>query len=262
MSLVDFSAGQFEKFLLILMRVGGMMLVAPFFGHRNIPALVKIGFIVIFTLILVPIIPSPAINLDGNILAVSTIAAKEILCGLAMGFAAMVLFLAVQTAGQIIGFQIGFAIVDVIDPSSSQSISVISEFQYIVAILIFLAIDGHHLLINAVVQSFGVVPLGAVTFTPLSADILTRICVEVFAIAIKIGAPVIVTLFLTDVALGIIARTVPQMNVFIVAFPLKIGAGLLMLAASIPFFNYVFTKLVQSMDKDLIRLMASLKGAA
>jgi flagellar biosynthetic protein FliR len=259
---LDLTAGQFEKFLLILVRVGGIMSVSPVFGHRNIPAFVKIGFIGILSLILVPIVPATGLSVEGSLTSIFGLVAKELLAGLLIGFSSMVLFMGVQLAGQIMGFQVGFAIVEVFDPSSAQGMSIIGQFQFILALLIFLAIDGHHLLINAVVQSFSIVPLGQITFSPASAEIIIRICVDIFAVAVKIGAPVIVTLFLTDVALGIIARTVPQMNVFIVGFPLKIGAGLLILGASMPFFNYVLTKMIQGMDRDLLRLIASLKAVA
>jgi len=262
MSMLDFSALEFEKFLLILLRVGGIMSISPFFGHRNIPTIVKIGFIGIFSIILLPIVPVHGLDSEGNLGALFATAAIEILVGLLIGFAAMIVFIGVQLGGQIIGFQIGFAVMEVIDPTTSQGVSIIGQFQYILAILLFLAIDGHHLIINAVVQSFAIAPLGQVSLSSATAEIMTRMAVDVFSIAVKLSAPVIVTLFLTDVALGIIARTVPQMNVFIVAFPLKIGAGLLILVASLPFFNYVLTKLVEGMDKDLIRLITSLKGAA
>jgi flagellar biosynthetic protein FliR len=189
-------------------------------------------------------------------------AVTEIIAGLVIGFAAILLFMGVQLSGQIIGFQIGFSMVEAFDPSSAQGMSIIGQFQFILALLVFLAIDGHHLLIAAVVQSFSIVPIGHIVFTGDTAQILTRMAVDVFAIAVKLSAPVLVTLFLTDVALGIIARTVPQMNVFIVSFPLKIGAGLLILVASLPFFNFVLTKLFQNMDRDLLRLIASMKGAA
>lgn len=254
--------GQFEKFLLIVLRVGGIMTVSPFFGHRNIPVMVKIGLIATLALVLVPVTPASGLALDGSLVSIIGLAAKEILAGLLIGFAAMILFMAVQLGGQIIGFQIGFAVMEVFDPSTSGSVSIIGQFQFILAILIFLAIDGHHLLINAVSQSFAIAPLGQISFSGATGEIITRLSINVFAIAIKLGAPIIVTLFLVDVALGIIARTVPQMNVFIVAFPLKIGAGLLILAASLPFFNYVLTKLIAGMDCDLLRLMASMKGAA
>lgn len=260
MSIFEISAAQFEKFLLILLRVSGLVVVAPFFGHRNIPGTAKVGFIGLLAIILAPLVPSSTVNLDGNLVSIAAIAAKELAAGLLMGFSAMMLFLAVEIAGQIIGFQIGFAVMEVYDPGSAQTVSVLGQFQMFVALLIFLVIDGHHLLINAIVQSFYVVPLGQVSFTNASAEIVTRICIDVFAIAIKIGAPVIVTLFLTDAALGIIARTVPQMNVFIVGFPLKVGVGFLILGASFPFFNYVLTRLIEGMDRDLIRLIGALKG--
>lgn len=243
------------------MRVGGIMTVSPFFGHRNIPVMVKIGFIGLFTLVVVPVIPSTGLDLDSGLFSILGIASKELLAGLLIGFSAMTLFWAVQVAGQIIGFQIGFAVMEVIDPSTATGVSILGQFQYIIAILIFLAIDGHHLLINAVVQSFSIAPLGHIAFSGATSGIITRLCVNVFAIAIKIGAPVIVTLFLTDVALGILARTVPQMNVFIVGFPLKVGAGFLILAASFPFFNYVLSRFIAGMDDSLIQLIHSMKGA-
>ena len=262
MSILDFSALELEKFLLILLRVGGIMIISPVFGHRNIPTLAKIGLMGMLALILVPIVPSGGLDAQGNLGSLFTMAATEIIAGLVVGFAAVLLFTGVQLSGQIIGFQIGFSMVEAYDPSSAQGMSIIGQFQYILALLIFLAVDGHHLLIAAIVQSFNIVPIGHIVFTGDTAQILTRMAVNVFEIAVKLSAPIMVTLFLTDVALGIIARTVPQMNVFIVSFPLKIGAGLLILVASLPFFNYLLTKLFQNMDRDLIRLITSMKGAA
>jgi flagellar biosynthesis protein FliR len=262
MSILDFSALELEKFLLILLRVGGILIISPVFGHRNIPTLAKIGLMGMLALILVPIVPSGGLNGPGNLGSLFTMAATEIIAGLVIGFAAILLFMGVQLSGQIIGFQIGFSMVEAYDPSSAQGMSIIGQFQYILALLVFLAIDGHHLLIGAIVQSFSIVPIGHIVLSGATAQILTRMAVDVFAIAVKLSAPVLVTLFLTDVALGIIARTVPQMNVFIVSFPLKIGAGMLILVASLPFFNFVLTKLIQGLDKDLIRLIASMKGAA
>ena len=260
MSILEISAGQFGKFLLILLRVGAIMMVAPIFGHRNIPASVKIGFAGILAIILMPVVPTPEIGLNASLGSILVIAAKEIAMGLLIGFAAMVLFMGVQMSGHIMGFQMGFLVAQVIDPASGQKMSILGEFQFVLAMLIFLAIDGHHLLINAVAGSFSMVPLGGVAFSAAAAEIPIRICVDIFAIAVKIGAPMIVTLFLTDVALGIIARTVPQMNVFIVGFPLKIGTGFAVLAISFPFISYVFAKLMHGMDRNLTNLISALGG--
>ena len=236
------------------------MTISPIFGHKNIPVIAKIGLAAIISLVLLPIIPVPDISFSAGLGTIFTIVAKEIVTGLLIGFTAMVLFMGIQMSGHIMGFQMGFIIAQVIDPSSGQKVSILGQLQLILAILIFLAIDGHHLLINAISESFSVIPLGQQVFSGASAEFLIRICVDIFAIALKIGAPMIITLFLTDVALGIIARTVPQMNVFIVGFPLKISTGFLTLAAAYPFISYVLTKLMHNMDKDLSNLIYALSG--
>ena len=260
MSILEISTGQFETFLLILFRVAGIVTISPVFGHKNIPVVAKIGLSTVIALILLPVIPAPDFSFSAGMGTIFTIVAKEIATGLLVGFTATILFMGVQMSGHIMGFQMGFIIAQVIDPSSGQKVSILGQVQLILAILIFLAIDGHHLLINAVAASFRVIPLGHQVFTGMSAEFLVRVSVDIFAIALKMGAPMIITLFLTDVALGIIARTVPQMNVFIVGFPLKISTGFLTLAASYPFISYVLTKLMHTMDQNLSNLIYALSG--
>ncbi len=260
MSILEISTGQFETFLLILLRVAGLVTVSPVFGHKNIPATAKIGLAAVLSLVLLPVVPPPDLGLSAGLGTVTVIIVKEIATGLLIGFTAMVLFMGMQMSGHIMGFQMGFIIAQVIDPASGQKVSILGQLQLILAILIFLAIDGHHMLINAMARSFQIIPIGQQVFSSISADFLVRACIEIFAIALKMGAPMIVTLFLTDVALGIIARTVPQMNVFIVGFPLKISTGFLTLAASYPFISYVLIKLMHSMDRDLSNLIYALSG--
>jgi flagellar biosynthetic protein FliR len=169
MALLEISAIQFEKFLFILLRVGGIMTVAPLFGHRNIPKSVKLGLIGIVSLILVPVVSVPDIGSITGLGEIFVVAAKEVSLGLIIGFISNVIFLGVQMAGHMIGFQMGFMVAQVIDPSSGQQVSILGQFKFILAILIFLAIDGHHLLINAVVGSFNVVPMGEMVISGKSA---------------------------------------------------------------------------------------------
>ncbi|MEE9553063.1 MAG: flagellar biosynthetic protein FliR [candidate division Zixibacteria bacterium] len=260
MPILEITTGQFETFLMILMRVAGIVTISPIFGHKNIPATAKIGLAAAFSLILLPVVPPLDMSFSAGLGTVVVIIAKEIATGLLIGFTAMILFLGLQMSGHIMGFQMGFIIAQVIDPSSGQKVSILGQVQLILGILIFLAIDGHHLLINAMAESFAVIPLGHQVFSGASADFLVRACIDIFAIALKMGAPMIITLFLTDVALGIIARTVPQMNVFIVGFPLKISTGFLTLAAAYPFISYVLIKLMHNMDRDLSNLIYALSG--
>ncbi|MCP4583176.1 MAG: flagellar type III secretion system protein FliR [candidate division Zixibacteria bacterium] len=261
MSLLQFSALEFEKLLLIILRVGGIMTVAPIFGHRNVPKMVKIGLILVLSLILLPTLSNVQVDLPPNLFAMAGVLVKEIAAGLAVGFTSLLLFIAVQFAGNIIGLQMGFGIVNVIDPNSQAQVPLIGQFQFILAMLIFLSLNGHHMLISAISGSFQLIPLGQVTFTNLSADIMVRAIVDTVSLAVKLGAPCIVTLFLLDVSLGIIARTVPQMNIFIVGFPLKISVGLLMLATSMPIVGYVFSKLLQGLSNNVNNLIMAMRPA-
>ena len=177
--------------------------------------------------------------------------AKELIAGLFIGFAFLLIFLGVQMGGSLVGLQIGFGLVSVFDPQSQEQTSVIGELQFLLAMLFFLAINGHHILISSIFQSFKIIPPGAIGFSSLAAEKMVSMMAMSFVIAIKIAAPLMVTLFLTDVALGIIARTMPQMNVFIVGFPLKIGVGLVMLVFSLPLFSLILEKLIMNLDLDV-----------
>ena len=261
MSLLQLSALEFEKLLLVMLRIGGIMTVAPVFGHRNVPSMVKIGFIIIASIVILPTIHTAHVDLPPELWAMAAVLIKEVVAGLSVGFTSLLIFIAIQFAGNIIGLQMGFGIVNVIDPNSQEQVPLIGQFQFLLAMLIFLSLNGHHLVITAIADSFKLIPLGKVTFTSVTADIMVRAAVDTVAIAIKLGAPCIVTLFLLDVSLGIVARTVPQMNIFIVGFPLKISIGLFMLGISMPIVGYVFSKLLQGLNTNLNHLIMAMRPA-
>jgi flagellar biosynthetic protein FliR len=260
MSLLQLSALELEKLLLIILRVSGIIVVAPVFGHRSVPSMLKAGLILLISIVLLPTVAAP-VDIPPELWAMSGMLIKEIAAGLMIGFASLLLFIAIQFAGNLIGLQMGFGIVNVIDPNSQEQVPLIGEFQFLLAMLIFLSLDGHHMVLSAIAGSFAVIPLGKITFTQISAEIITRAVVDTIALAIKLGAPCIVTLFLLDVSLGIVARTVPQMNIFIVGFPLKISVGLFMLAASLPIVGYVFAKLLQGLNSNLSNLIMAMRPA-
>ncbi len=260
MSLLQLSALEFEKLLLVILRVGGIMTVAPMFGHRNVPSMVKLGLILLISLILLPTVTT-SVDLPPNLLSMVAILAKEVMAGLAIGFTSLLIFIAIQFAGNLIGMQMGFGIVNVLDPNSQTQVPLIGQLQFLLAMLIFLALDGHHMLLSAITGSFHIIPLGEITFTHLTSEVLVRAVVGSLAQGIKLGAPCIVTLFLLDVSLGIVARTVPQMNIFIIGFPLKISVGLFMLGASMPIVGYVFSKLLQGLNSDLNNLILAMRPA-
>jgi flagellar biosynthetic protein FliR len=153
--------------------------------------------------------------------------------------------------GSLIGMQIGFGLVNVIDPQSGQEVSVIGTLQFLLAMLFFLAVNGHHIIISSIFDSFKIIPPGGVQFSSSAGEKIIQMIAASFVIAIKIAAPLMVTLFLTDIALAIIARTIPQMNVFIVGFPLKIGVGFLMLVFTLPLFSLILERLFTNLDLDV-----------
>jgi flagellar biosynthesis protein FliR len=155
----------------------------------------------------------------------------------------------------------GFSIASVMDPQTGTQVPIIGHFKYILALLFLLTVNGHHLMLDGVMQSFQSFPVESIAFSAKMEDVahfFTKLFVEMFMIALQIALPIVGALFLVDVALGILAKTVPQLNIFAVGLPLKIIVGFIMLFLSMPIFFYIlqilFEKILISMSQ-LIRLL-------
>jgi flagellar biosynthetic protein FliR len=179
----------------------------------------------------------------------------------ALGFATQLIFYGIQMSGQVIGIQMGFGIVNVLDPMTNLQVSIISRIQYLFGFYLFLIIGGHHYFLMAVGESFRLVPIGSFGFSGGLMQQFVSMTGKVFVLAIRIGAPCMVALLMTDVALGFIARVAPQMNVFLVGFPLKIATGLVMLALSLPMFAAVFPEIFNEFIRDIVKSVALMSGA-
>ena len=175
---------------------------------------------------------------------------KELILGMLFGFVSRLVFFAVQFAGEVIGIDIGFGVVNIIDPLSAEQISIIGTFKNLIAIITFLVIDGHHILLQALAQSFTMVPVGGIVLGNMIGVGIVDMTATVFTMAIQMAAPVITALFLTSLALGI---------VFIVGFPLKIGIGMAMLAISLPLFQMVLVKMFNTIGPNLSILLTQMK---
>jgi len=241
-----------------LLRVSGFFISAPFFGHRAIPSALKVPIVLTLAFAVGPLVTGLGPVQPASLWQLAGWAICELVTGAIIGFGFAALFWAVRMAGDIIGLQMGFAIVNVIDPNSTEQVSLIGEFKYILAILILLIVDGHHLMIAALLDSYRLIPIGAAHFGDDAFNQLIRLTATVFVTAVKIGAPVMITLLLTDVALGIVARTVPQMNIFIVGFPLKIGVGFLVLGASLPLLAQLFSRALTQIELSTRQIVAAL----
>jgi flagellar biosynthetic protein FliR len=168
------------------------------------------------------------------------------------------LFIGIRIAGNIVGYQIGLMMANVMDPNTNSQYSMVSELYYLLAILIFLAIDGHHAVISALADSYRLIPVGVFAVNGNIGEQLIRFTAHTFIIGLKIGAPVIVTLFMTSVALGVVARTVPQMNIFLIGIPLKIIIGFAVIAVALPVTKYIIYQSLNYLNESVLGVMHGL----
>lgn len=246
---------QIYLFFLILVRITSMFLSAPVFSFRGVPLRVKIGLGGLLALIIYPLVDATQPQLAFDHLTAVVVVFKEVLAGLSIGFTMRLLFAAVELAGEYISTDMGFSMVQMYDPTFNQMDSVIARLENILAVLIFLIIDGHHFLVEAVVYSFQLIHVGEWTLSGMAINRLIFVSSQIFAIGVKIAAPAIVALFLTSVAMGIIARAVPQMNIFFVGIPLRIGVGLFFLTLGFPIFIYLFHALIITFESHVTYLL-------
>ncbi len=258
---IHYGPSQLQLFLLILLRASGLFIMAPMFSHKTIPVLIKIGVLLSLSLLLVPTINASTLPQIESFWQLAGLAFKEILVGVIIGLLFRLLFMGAKTAGAMIGYQIGFAMVSMPDIEEGGQIAIMGSFWFLVAMLVFLSIDGHHLVLTAFADSYEVIPPGVVGLASSVGELIIKYTAYVFVIALKMAAPVMITLFLTDVALGTIAKTMPTMNVFFVGFPIKIGVGLMVMALSLPIFAYVLEKGMMYLDNEL-RLVFAAMGRA
>ena len=235
MLLLNLPIAEVYRFLFILVRVASLLFVIPFFESRNVPILVKVGLAMSVAWLLLPQVQNQTPSLNTSPINFAMGIASEVAIGLIIGLILQLLFVGIQLAGQITGFQMGFAIANVVDPASSMQIPMISQFLNLFGLIIFLSLDIHFYFIKALVDGFEIIPFWGARFDGNIFQLVTHMVSNAFVIAVKIGAPVMVALLLTSAALGLVARTVPQMQIFIVAMPLKILLGLLFLGFSLPF---------------------------
>ena len=241
-------------FLLIVARVSGIFMSAPAIGSRNLHPRARVGASVALALLIAPFVPVDPAALPADLLVYVGIALKELIVGILLGFSAMLIFNAVQLAGQVLDVQIGFGVANVIDPITNAQVPTMGQFQFIIAMLLFLAMDGHHLLLTALARSFELVPLTEFWFSPTLASKFSSLVGEMFVMAVKVGAPAIGALFLAEMGLGMIARTVPQMNVFIVGIPLKIALSFVVVLTALPIFQLLMANAFGGMMRDLLEM--------
>ncbi|MFP4013677.1 MAG: flagellar biosynthetic protein FliR [Chitinispirillaceae bacterium] len=253
------SADQVQYFLLMFVRVVTMVSLLPIFGASNIPVQIKVALSVLLTAALFstqlasgfPQLPA-SFSAGMFILLV----AKEVMVGLAVGFAASFLFAAVQFAGRLIDTEMGFGFVELADPITNQSTTVLGQFQVVLFTILFLLFNGHYFMLISIQKSFELIPLMGASFPGGEMTVhITAMVADIFIIALKLAAPIFVTLLLTEIAMGIVARTVPQINIFFVGLPLKIFVGIGTTIIVLPMLATLFRRMVEALVQDIWKLL-------
>ena len=260
MGIFDLSPIEYQKFLFVLLRVGALIMFFPIVGSPQVPGRIKVGLILFVSIAVFPVVRATPMHDPKSLFELVVNLFSEITIGLAVAYSARLMFTAVQIAGTVVDFQMGFGVVNVIDPQTETQVSVTAQFQNILAILFFLALDAHHIIIGAIVESFFLINPFQINFSTFTPEIILLLFKATFVTAVKIAAPIMAILFFISVGLGLVARTVPQMNVFIVGFPLQIGVGLLMVGLSMSFFSIVVQGQIEQLPERFLGIMQSFKS--
>ena len=234
---MEYFVYNFQAFLLIMMRMHSMFMVAPFFSSDIIPFRTKTMLAFFTSAIVFPMVMHAApYTVSSNMGVYGLMVLREVVIGLYIGFLASIVFAAFQLAGQYFAVQIGFGFTEVVDPLAQVSIPIIGQLKNLIAILVFLYINGHHYMITAVCQSYTLAPV--LTYNERSMGQLLKWAAYtssgMFVIALKISFPIVATVFLISIAEGMLAKAAPQMNVMTLGFPVKVVVAFGMLAAIAP----------------------------
>jgi flagellar biosynthesis protein FliR len=241
---------------LIFVRVSSMVMTAPFFNSASFPGMVKIFFSLITSILLFPAIPAENVMIptDSGALFLVTTIVIEILVGVALGLIGQLIFAGLEMAGRLISLKIVLAFADVVDTMSQQQTTYISNLFTMLAVLVFLSIDGDKVYLNALVQSFEVIPVNEAQIHlvgPYFLDVATYL----FVIGVQIASPFLVVLFLLDLSLAIFARIMPQANIMFIALPLKLGIGITLLMLAVPYLPAAFDMMFQRMFDFMLQLL-------
>lgn len=251
LELLNIHVNQFDMLLLMFMRMLGLMMIAAIFGRRNIPNMAKAGLAMALTYLLMLAYPPQSVEYT-HMLEFAFMCAKEVIFGMILGYATQVFLSTTFVAGQVIDMQSGFSMVNVLDPQSNMQVPITGNLLNIILLLCFFQVQGPNRLIEMLALTLERVPVGTVTVSTEVATAAIQIFITAFVLGMSIAMPSIAAGVTVEVALGVMIRTVPQMNMYVVGIPVKIIIGFLVLWIVIPVFvgfsNTIFDHLYEGLN--------------
>lgn len=223
-------------FVLVLFRIAGLMLFAPLLGSAQIPKRVKALLAIILAMGLTPSIPRPAV-LPGTWWGVTVGIGGELIFGLAMGMILSFVFIAAQWTGDLIGQQMGFNLGEVFDPQYGAGGSVVGDLYYMLTLIVFLFVDGHRQMIRGIRDSFDALPLLSVGMDSSTFDLIIRMFSAATILAVRLAAPILVTMLIVDLTLGFLGKTMPQLNVMTAGLSIKAMVGVVVMIIGLTLYS-------------------------
>ncbi|MCH7520093.1 MAG: flagellar biosynthetic protein FliR [Candidatus Marinimicrobia bacterium] len=245
--------------MLVLIRLSAMIYAFPFFGSPAITGRVKIMITLVLSFMILPLAGIDGLGLDWGLGQLTLSVGRELGLGLVVGFGSKFMFEAFALAGTFAGRQMGFAMADLIDPVTSAPQSMVGQFWALLAILLFLAVDGHHFLIRLMIQNFQIIPLGVGQLRPATGRLLITGSSDMFQLALRLAAPALMLTLMMDVGMAILSRAMPRFQIFFVALPLKLYVGIFSLVVTLQLFQALFTTVFADFQEYLVDLLATMR---
>lgn len=242
---------EFQSFLVLISRIGGLLAALPILSGRTVPLKVKVALVLVLGAALAPVIHLPAMSYDPLVLAAGL--ASEMAIGLTIGLAVRLFFGALELAGEIIGVQMGFGVAQLFDPTTAHQTPMMAQYCTLLASLVFLSLNAHLLVVATIVSSYEAVPVFGASLPSGLGDEVLRLSQQMFTIGLKLAAPVLITILLINILLAILGRAVSQINVFVLSFPVTIAGGLAVLGMAMPFT-------VELLAREIERLQLTIDG--
>ncbi len=238
--------------VLVFIRILSIFLLAPLFSNQSIPPSIKGAAGLVITIVLFPVLPRPAsLAIPVDFVPLAFLILKEIGIGVALGLAGNISMSIIQFAGAQVGRLMALKEGGIIDPLFNESVNSVSQYQFILFMLIFLMVNGHHFIISIIAKSFDFIPIGGFSITGALVHKLVMMMSEMFALGIKYTAPIMAFLLVANVAFGILGKAIPEMNLLILMLPLKVFVGLAGLIVLAPYLINFINMLISNFYRDL-----------
>lgn len=250
---------QFQNFLLCLARVIALVAAIPAFSGSGISAQSKIILAFTTALLLFPAMAPSIPKVDFTLTSFGILLVNEVLIGVLIGLVVQLVFTAITFGGTVIGYQMGFAAANIFDPQTTQQLSLMSQFINVLTLLAFLAMNGHHYFFRLIVESYTLLPPGLLDFSAGAIDELMRMASHMFVLGVKFSAPILALLLIANMVLGILARVFPQLNVFMLSFPINIGISLIVIGLTLNGTFSILRREFDTMGENMINLLHLLR---